>query len=164
MVGDLDRGGIALEGLAVDVERDLGVGRAVVRDALLGECDVPLGEELSEGVRLGGFRLGVEDAVGIMGVQLGDAGLLAAGRLDAAVPRAERTGELLDRRIVDVDADAGRHLYRLAVDEDVEVAVDVVLQVLDHLEHHARLARQCLRVVRRRPENEGLVRAGRRRR
>ena len=151
MVGDLDRGGIAFEELAVDVERDLGVGRAVVRDALVGQRDIPLGEELSKGMRLSGVRLGVEDAVGIMGVQLGDAGLLAAGWLDAAVPRAERTGELMDVRIVNVDADAGRHLDRLAVDEDVEVGVDVVLQVLDHLERHASLARQCLRVVRRRP-------------
>ena len=70
----------------------------------------------------------------------------------------------MDRGIVDVDADAGRHLDGLAVDEDVEVGVDVVLQVLDHLEDHARLARQCFRIVRRRPEYERPVGAGRRRR
>ena len=118
--------GVGGDGLAVDVDRDRRVRAAELTDALPVERDAPLDEELAQRVVDVDRRLGVEDAVRLVGVERRDARLLA-GSGDPAVGLA---GPGLDRGVVDPDPDAAGHDLADPVDEDVEVGVDVVLERL----------------------------------
>jgi hypothetical protein len=125
LVRELDLLRIACVGLTADVHRDRH-RRAELPDAGLAQLDAPLNEELTEGVWRGICGLGVEDAARIVGVEGRDARLVA--HLDAAV--RTHVVEIRDLRVLDVDPDPRGHDDRLAVDEDVQVGVDVVDPIL----------------------------------
>src|SRR3954453_5674013 len=98
---------IAGEGLAVHVELErLPGSRAVAADAALGEPYAPSADELAKRERAFLRRLQVHDPGAVVGVEL-----------DEEAP--------LRRVAVGVDPDERRHRYVLAVDEDVQVLVDV---------------------------------------
>jgi hypothetical protein len=101
---ELDRGRVAVHLLAVHVgAQRLAAAHREPAEVRRVEADVPLGEDLTQHVaalRVG--RLDVDDPGGVVGVQL-----------------AELTG-------TGVDADVRRHRGGLAVDEDVEVGVEVL--------------------------------------
>src|SRR5215213_6256557 len=125
-VGQLDRTRILPIGLAVDVERDR-LGTAVLPNTGLAELDAPLREELAEGVGLGALRFGVDDTRHVMGVEGRDAGL-AASRDAAVGGRTVSVLEPLHLGVVDVDPDRRGHRDRLAIDEDIQMRMDVMAQ------------------------------------
>src|SRR5439155_3416317 len=113
--------------LAVHIEPDA-VGPAVAADAAAIEPDAPLDEELSEPVRDRLVGLGVKEAEIRMGVERRDADSRALD--DAAVAdRPVWKRSVLDGLVERVDADPRRDRHPLAVDEDVEVRVDVIGEV-----------------------------------
>ena len=75
--------------------------------------------------------LGVEDPAGVVGVEGRDARLSRTGRRSRRRILAQALN--VHRRVVDVDADPGRDGLVHAVDEHVEVGVDVVLERLASL-------------------------------
>ena len=137
-VAELDLRRVADLDLAVDVDLDRNRRLAVAADAVVGQPDGPLGEELAELVRRGCLRLGVQEAGRVMRVQRRDARLVALLRQACADDEAVRPRVGLHGRVVDGDPDPGRDEHRPAVDEHVEVRVHVVLEELGLLRDEAR--------------------------
>src|SRR3954453_13453089 len=117
---------VSPEALAVDVELEWLAGcRAIAADALLRQAHSPDTHELAEGEHTLLRRLEVNDPRGVVRVQLDE---------EAA----------LSRVAVGVDSDERRHRRALAVDEDVQVLVDVQRRSL-HAERAQLERRQAVR-------------------
>ena len=71
---------------------------------------------------------------------------------------------MLHRHVVRIDADPRRDRHVRAVDEDVEMRVDVIREVLVHLRHEPGQTGAAHRVVRRRPRHASDLRFRHRRR
>src|SRR2546423_1536113 len=119
-----DRAWVVGEALAVNEDLDA-VGAAVAANTRAAQSHTPFGEELAEPVRDSGCGFGVENAIVEVRVQRRNARVDA--KPDAPVcRRAVRLFSPLNAGIVDVDPDSRRHDHACAVDEDVEVGVDVM--------------------------------------
>src|SRR6266498_4571483 len=124
MSGERDAGRVPPVALAIDEHHDARAGFAVAPGAGAVQPNPPLLEELAEGEPSPCWRLDVQHACCVVGVQRRDA--RPGTQLEVPIGRRPVGFAAMDFRVGDVDPDPAEDLDALTVDEDVQVGVHVV--------------------------------------